>query len=259
MPVRVVLWVCAIILVQACSTTSRYQQDVDSTPAFDKRIELLVEPRPVSEPLSRIGNPDQYEVWGKTYQVSKGLTQYSQTGTASWYGQKFHGHDTSNGEKFDVYAFSAAHKSLPLPSYVRVTNLSNRKSLIVRVNDRGPFHGDRLIDLSYAAAVRLGFQKLGTAQVKVELLAAPYSPIKDESAEQGGKHLQVAAYQVLSSALKLQKTLSDLLAESVYISKVIQRGRTLHKVRIGPIDESRVSAIQLTLKEQKLTPALLLP
>ncbi len=258
MSVRVLLWVCTILLVQACST-SRYQQDVDSTPAFDNRIEQLIEPKPVSEPLSRIGNPDQYEVWGKTYQVSKGLTQYSQTGTASWYGQKFHGHDTSNGERFDVYAFSAAHKSLPLPSYVRVTNLNNQKSLIVRVNDRGPFHGDRLIDLSYAAAVRLGFEKLGTAPVKVELLAAPFSPIKVESTEVGGKHLQVAAYQVLNSALKLQKTLSVLVTEPVYISKAVQGGKTLHKVRIGPVDTSRVAAIQLTLKGQKLTPGLLLP
>ena len=187
---QVILWACFILLLQACSH-SRYQQDIDSTPVFDKRMESLPEPKPVSEPMSRIGNPDQYEVWGKTYRVSKGLTQYSQDGIASWYGQKFHGHATSNGEIFDVYAFSAAHKSLPLPSYVRVTNLANQKSLVVRVNDRGPFHENRLIDLSYAAAVRLGFEKLGTAQVRVDLLAAPLPRLKLPLKKQSKKGLQL--------------------------------------------------------------------
>jgi len=255
-PFRIFVWVCCILLLQACSH-SRYQQAIDSTPVFDDRIKLLKEPKPISEPLSRIGNPDQYEVWGKTYQVSKGLTQYSQTGTASWYGQKFHGHATSNGELFDVYAFSAAHKSLPLPSYVRVTNLKNQKSLIVRVNDRGPFHGDRLIDLSYAAAVRLEFDKLGTAQVKVDLLAAPLKAVTP--AAKDARHLQVAAFYAYPSALKLQKSLSLLVGEPVYISKVEQGGKTLHKVRIGPLKAQRLEAIQGTLLDQKLSPGLLLP
>ena len=158
-----------IVLLAACST-SRYQQDVDSTPVYKDLIQRLPEPNPVREPLSRRGNPDQYEVWGQTYQVSKGLQEYKEIGVASWYGQKFHGHETSNGERFDVYQFSAAHKSLPLPAYVRVTNLENKKSLIVRVNDRGPFHENRIIDLSYAAAVRLGFADSGTAEVEVEMV-----------------------------------------------------------------------------------------
>jgi len=259
---RIIVWACCILLLQACSH-SRYQQAIDSTPVFDDRIKLLKEPKPISEPLSRIGNPDQYEVWGKTYQVSKGLTQYSQTGIASWYGQKFHGHATSNGELFDVYAFSAAHKSLPLPSYVRVTNLKNQKSLIVRVNDRGPFHEDRLIDLSYAAAVRLEFDKLGTAQVKVDLLAAPHPkialPLNGTAPSKGSRHLQVAAFYAYPSALKLQKTLKELMGEPVYISKVEKDGKTLHKVRIGPLKPQRLEAIQGTLVDQKLSPGLLLP
>ncbi len=246
-----------MLFMQACSH-SRYQQAVDSTPVFDERIAHLKESKPASEPMSRIGNPDQYEVWGKTYQVSKGLTKYSQEGTASWYGQKFHGHATSNGEIFDVYEFSAAHKSLPLPSYVRVTNLKNKKTLIVRVNDRGPFHGDRLIDLSYAAAVRLGFVKFGTAQVKVDLIAAPYPRVK-KPAQNQGRHLQVGAFQNASSALKLQQTLASLLVEPVYIYPVNKGGKTLHKVRIGPVNLQRLEAIQTTLNDQKLSRGLLLP
>ncbi len=214
--------------------------------------------------MSRIGNPDQYEVWGKTYRVSKGLTQYSQVGVASWYGQKFHGHATSNGEIFDVYAFSAAHKSLPLPSYVRVTNLANQKSLVVRVNDRGPFHEDRLIDLSYAAAVRLDFEKSGTAQVKVELLAAPLPKLKSSLKEEAdaqpvARYLQVGAFQAYPSAVKLQQTLSALMVEPVYISKIVNGGKTLHKVRIGPVMGQRLEAIQSTLMDQKLPPGMLLP
>jgi rare lipoprotein A len=255
--IRLITWAFAVLLLQACSH-SRYQQAVDSTPVFDERIKLLKEPRPKSEPMSRIGNPDQYEVWGQTYQVSKGLTEYSQVGTASWYGQKFHGHATSNGESFDVYAFSAAHKSLPLPSYVRVTNLKNKKSLIVRVNDRGPFHGDRLIDLSYAAAVRLGFVDLGTAQVKVDLIAAPYARVKTLT-QKAGRHLQVGAFKDPNSALKLQQRLASLLVEPVYIQPMNEDGKTLHKVRVGPVKPQRLEAIQMTLVDQQLSRGLLLP
>ena len=116
------------LILSACST-SRYQQDKDSTPVYNELVHRLPEPEPKREPLSLRGNMDSYEVWGKTYQVKKHLKQYQQQGIASWYGQKFHGHETSNGERFDVYEFSAAHKSLPLPSYVRVTNLDNQKSI----------------------------------------------------------------------------------------------------------------------------------
>ena len=253
---RICAGACCLLLLQACGH-SRYQQAVDSTPLFDKRIEALTEPKPVREPLSRIGNPDRYEVWGKSYEVSKGLTEYSQVGIASWYGQKFHGHATSNGERFDVYAFSAAHKSLPLPSYVRVTNLKNQKSLVVRVNDRGPFHGDRLIDLSYAAAVRLDFDKLGTAQVKVELLAAPLPRIPPSPVD--ARHLQVGAFHAYDAALKLRQSLAGLVAEPVYIRKTVQGGKTLHKVRIGPLKARRLAAIRGTLKNQQLSPGLLLP
>ena len=238
-------------MVQAC-TSSRYQQAVDSTPKYLDKIQSLSEPQPKREPISRRGNASSYEVWGKTYHVQKTLKQYQATGIASWYGQKFHGHDTSNGEKFDVYKFTAAHKSLPLPSYVKVTNTENQKSLTVRVNDRGPFHEDRLIDLSYAAAVRLGFADKGTANVKMELIAPPLT-------EGEYQHLQVAAFQAEDSALKMKKNLASLVSEPVYISLQQQNNKTLHKVRIGPLSPTRVDEIQNTLRQQKLPSGLILP
>jgi len=255
MPARLLVACLVVLLLQAC-TSSRYQQDQDSTPLY-QNIDHLVEPKPIREPLSRKGNPDQYQVWGQTYQVSKGLTQYTQTGMASWYGQKFHGHETSNGELFDVYKFSAAHKSLPLPSYVRITNLKNQKSLIVRVNDRGPFHGDRLIDLSYAAAMRLGYANQGTTEVRIDLVAAPLSA--QEALVAKNRYLQVAAFSAQTLALKLKKALSGLVKEPISLSRVTQQGKILHKVRIGPMSVERAGEIQATLKSHDLQPGLLLP
>lgn len=249
--IQVCIIISMIILVQACST-SRYQQAHDSTPIFQKSILNLPEPTPIREPLSRRGNPDSYEVWGTRYSVHKDLLEYSEQGIASWYGEKFHGHDTSNGERFDVYQFSAAHKSLPLPSYVRVTNLDNQSSLIVRVNDRGPFHEDRLIDLSYAAAVRLGFAKQGTAKVKVDLLAAPLQ-------ETDYLVLQVAAFQAEPSAKNMQQKLKTVLKEPVFITKDSDNGTLLHKVRIGPVSPHNVEAIQSTLRAQDIHSTLVLP
>ena len=121
-----------------------------------------------SEPRVAAGNFSPYVVLGQTYEVLNQADDYAEEGLASWYGTKFHGRATSNGEAFDMYTLSAAHKTLPIPSYVRVTNLSNGLATVLRVNDRGPFHDDRLIDLSYAAAVKLGFDLNGTAPVRVE-------------------------------------------------------------------------------------------
>ena len=120
-----------------------------------------------TEPLHETANLS-YKVAGKRYQPTKKIEQFSQTGKASWYGPGFHGKKTSSGERFDMNTLSAAHRTLPIPSYARVTNLSNGKSVVVRINDRGPFHGNRVMDLSKAAAKELGFIHTGTANVKVE-------------------------------------------------------------------------------------------
>lgn len=141
----------------------------DTVPDEIPDVDAIPEPDVRDEPRSRGGNRD-YSVLGKRYKVMDDQEGYVETGLASYYGKKFHGRRTSNQEVYDMYAFTAAHKTLPLPSYARVTNLDNGKSIIVRVNDRGPFHPGRVIDLSYAAAVKLGYRDKGTARVEVRAL-----------------------------------------------------------------------------------------
>ena len=144
----------------------------DSAPDGLPDVDLIPEPDVTAEPRSLYGNRSPYVVLGKTYTVLDDPSNYDEVGLASFYGNKFHGRRTSNLEVYDMYAFTAAHKTLPLPSFARVTNLANGKSVIVRVNDRGPFHDGRIIDLSYAAAVKLGVDRTGTARVEVKGLAA---------------------------------------------------------------------------------------
>ncbi len=136
----------------------------------------IPEPQVRQEPRSRYGNPKSYVVFGKRYEVLDSAKGYRERGLASWYGTKFHGRRTSSGEPYDMFAISAAHKTLPIPSYVRVRNLENGRSLIVRVNDRGPFHPGRIIDLSYTAAVQLGVYAAGSAQVEVTAIDPPTGP-----------------------------------------------------------------------------------
>ncbi len=148
----------------------RYAMSGDAYPLEPPDVTKVPDAEPRIEQPSRAGNRSSYEVWGKTYHVLPDASGYEKRGTASWYGEKFHGYATSNGEIYDMYKMSAAHRSLPLPTFARVTSLDNGRSVIVRVNDRGPFHSDREIDLSYAAASRLGFLDNGTGSVKVEAI-----------------------------------------------------------------------------------------
>ena len=183
----------------------RYSQDRDSYPSNPPNLDQLPDLLPRYEPYSARGNND-YEVLGKNYRVLPKADGFREQGTASWYGEKFHGHLTSNGEIYDMYALSAAHKNLPLPSYVRVTNLDNGKSTIVRVNDRGPFHEGRVIDLSYAAAYKLGVLQTGTGRVQLEAL----SPAPEPGQRQlGGPAIQVAAVSDGSRASNLAASLSQ--------------------------------------------------
>jgi len=150
----------------------------DGGPVRAVDLSSVAEPVPRWEPRSRYGNPPEYTVFGKSYRVLPTADGYVERGMASWYGTKFHGQYTSSRELYDMYAMTAAHRSLPLPTYVRVTNLQNGRSTVVRVNDRGPFHSDRIIDLSYAAAYKLGIVQSGTAMVEVRALDpnAPVAP-----------------------------------------------------------------------------------
>lgn len=144
----------------------------DTTPDHVPDVDCIAEPLVTNEPRSAVGNRSPYSVLGKKYQVMQRVDGYVERGTASYYGNKFHGRRTSNQEVYDMYAFTAAHKTLPLPSFARVTNLDNGKSVVVRVNDRGPFHEGRVIDLSYAAAVKLGITQRGTGNVEVRALTS---------------------------------------------------------------------------------------
>ncbi len=158
----------------------------DTVPVEIPDVDAIPEPEVRNEPRSRVGNRD-YSVLGKRYRVMDKHDGYVENGQASYYGKKFHGRLTSSQEVYDMYAFTAAHKTLPLPSYARVTNLDNGKSIVVRVNDRGPFHQGRVIDLSYAAAVKLGYRDRGTARVEVRALtpeeAQPTFVVKQPRAE----------------------------------------------------------------------------
>lgn len=159
------------ICLAGCESTpsGRYAQKHDSAPKHVAKIPETLDAVPKYEAY-RMFNSRPYKVLGKHYTPMTSGKGFEQTGYASWYGQKFHGHLTSNGETYNMFAMSAAHKTLPLPSYVRVTNLENNKQAIVRVNDRGPFHDNRIIDLSYAAAVKLGYHSKGTTKVKLEVI-----------------------------------------------------------------------------------------
>ncbi len=138
----------------------------DGSPWWDVDVSRIPDAVPMPHYGRYKANP--YSVMGKTYFPLQDARRYRATGTASWYGTKFHGQATANGETYDLYGMTAAHKTLPLPSYVKVTNLDNGKSVILRVNDRGPFYSDRIIDLSFAAAKKLGYAETGTARVTVE-------------------------------------------------------------------------------------------
>ncbi|WP_394220456.1 septal ring lytic transglycosylase RlpA family protein [Alteromonas gracilis] len=162
-----------ILTIAGCqsapSPSGRYTQHKDSAPKHIAKKPETLDAVPKYEAY-RMFNSRPYTVLGKHYTPIDSGKGFEEVGYASWYGQKFHGHLTSNGETYNMFAMSAAHKTLPLPSYVRVTNLENNKQAIVRVNDRGPFHDDRIIDLSYAAAVKLGYHSKGTTKVKLEVI-----------------------------------------------------------------------------------------
>lgn len=198
--------------------------------------------RPANEPLSRYGNPPSYTVNGQTYVVLKSSEGFVQRGEASWYGTKFHGRNTSSGEPYDMYAMTAAHKTLPLPTYVEVTRTDTGKKLIVKVNDRGPFHPGRIIDLSYAAAHKLGIAGSGTAPVEIRAIDTSGLDLNTTTvmlppAENGEGiiHVQVAAMGSEQAAEDLAASLRTRQFNSVRIFMTKDNGKTLYRVRIGPI------------------------
>ena len=164
------LWILVLFAFTACSSLRKEPQDGPPSVVDHPERSLPADQVPRIEPLSKYGNPSSYVVFGKTYHTLPSSQGFVQRGIASWYGKKFHGRLTSSREPYDMYAMTAAHTQLPLPTYVQVTNLKNGKQVVLRVNDRGPFHGNRVIDLSYTAAMKLDIVKVGTGLVEVRAL-----------------------------------------------------------------------------------------
>jgi len=254
-PARLVL-LLSLAALAGCATktgpattadSTAYGGDTDGAPRQPVDVSRIPDPVPRAEPRSARGNPPFYEVMGRRYFVMKDAdaATYRERGIASWYGTKFHGRSTSSGEPYDMYAMTAAHKTLPLPVYVRVTHRGNGRSIIVRVNDRGPFIGDRIIDLSYAAAVRLGMHNEGTALVDVEvvdgasgqpaLLAAvnPQTPV----AEPQPVWVQVGAFSEQANAARLKSRLENKGVHDVVLAPEGRSGRQVYRVRVGPLHE----------------------
>lgn len=260
--------IAGLLLLSACSISNR-DSKVDSGPAKPMDFSHLPDAVPKHEERTRAGNPETYVVLGKRYYVRKSSYGYVERGIASWYGKKFHGRKTSNGETYNMYAMTAAHKTLPIPSYLQVTNLKNGKEVVVRVNDRGPFHENRIIDLSYAAASKLGISQAGTGLVEIRAIepgepasrtttlansATPDKP--DVSAPVSTPHphrlyLQLGSFISPENAesLRARLTLNDVQGVAVEQSTVDRK--RIYRVRIGPL-KSVEEADRLALQIDRL-------
>lgn len=244
------------VVLAGCSSKpkSRYSVEHDYGPKSPVDVSHVKDAVPRVEPKSRGGNKSPYRVLGKTYHIMPSSLGYKERGGASWYGKKFHGHLTSNGERYDMYAMSAAHKSLPLPTFVKVTNLANGRQVIVRVNDRGPFHPGRIIDLSYAAASKLGMLAQGTAQVEVEAI----DPARWQSSQQVlaaepptpaptlGRFVQAGAFSNEVNARALAARLEQQLALPGKVVSTQAAQGLLYRVYVGPLKSDPL--IEQTLK-----------
>jgi rare lipoprotein A len=247
--------------------SSRYRDNSDSVPdGPPPDISKLVEPVPKVEPRALYGNKSPYSVLGQSYTVLPNANGYVERGIASFYGNKFHGYKTSSLEEYDMYQFSAAHKTLPLPSYARVTNLENGRSVVVRINDRGPFHDNRLIDLSYAAAVKIGVYPKGTGLVEVRAIT-PGEPLQDlppppppaiaastglpTGAPRPGIYLQVGAFADNANAERVAQQLRSANFAPVQVVDAQINGRSVRRVRVGPLSDVD-SADEVTARIQDM-------
>ena len=257
------------LILTGCSTSPVIEETdgLRHAPPAPSDLADIPDPMPQIEPFSRYGNPDSYEVFGREYRPLKDFRGYREKGIASWYGSKFHGQRTSSGEPYDMFSMTAAHKTLPIPCYTRVTNLKNGRSIIVRVNDRGPFHDNRLIDLSYTAAWKLGIVGEGTGVVEVAAIdprqmepTAPRLPqptaiqsvatndvdsapfelatiqtVVKEKPELPGLFLQVGAFGDVANARRLKSQLESELQMDVWVEQHKIADAPIYRVRVGPI------------------------
>lgn len=230
-----------IIMLSACSSTptsskkGAYYLD-DGPPESSVDLARVKDAIPRSEPLSSTGNKP-YVVFGKHYVPLKTNKGFRQKGVASWYGKKFHGKRTSSGEPYDMYKMTAAHTVLPIPSYAKVTNISNGRSVIVRVNDRGPFKHNRAMDLSYAAALKLDVVETGTAPVEIIAVGENAAVSKNKtltSAEQR-VFIQLGAYSNQHAAYSIQQRLLADGYTDIVVNRVEQGNHSIYRVRLGPL------------------------
>jgi len=270
------LLVFSLTACGSLSGRSGFFTSKDSAPRHNVDIASIPNAVPRIEAKSRYGNPASYVVFNKRYFVMADSKDYKARGVASWYGTKFHGKKTSSGEPYDMFAMTAAHRTLPLPTYIQVTNLSNQRQVIVKVNDRGPFSNDRILDLSYAAASKLGVLASGTALVDIKAIdprqkhtapqpvkkAAPkkVAPIQAVSTKAipsivqktaelttpsmpvtDEKHifLRIASFNDRSNAERLRRKLVRLSDTGVHIKPVQHKQNTLYRISIGPFDSSK--------------------
>ncbi len=251
----------APLALLACSTVD--VADDSDGPGEKISSNSVVDAIPRSEPDSKYGNPESYVVNGKRYTVSKSRVGYVARGIASWYGKKFHGRRTSSGEIFNMYKATAAHRSLPLPPYATVTNLDNGKQVVVKINDRGPFHADRIIDLSGGAAVKIGLASQGTGRVEVRVIDTGGKPSSNTShttavaqpLTASGTYIQVGAFQqfVNAQAMRARTQGAGLLAVSVDEGQTAA-GTKLYKVRVGPyVNTARIDGAIAKLRAAGIT------
>lgn len=266
---RLCLLALAALLLVSCGGGVK-----DGAPPRDVDVSQIPDAVPRFEPITRAGNKSPYVVFGKKYYVLPTFKNYRAQGLASWYGTKFHGNSTSNGEPYNMYAMTAAHKTLPIPCYVQVTNLENGRRVIVRVNDRGPFHDDRIIDLSYAAAKKLGVHDAGTARVEVVAIdpanyqrntveapriasAGPKPPVtSDPVTGSGSAFLQVGAFSSQDAAESYRQRASRGTGYPVEVKEEYRGGKTLFKVLVGPFaSHSHLLAAKDVLKLRENLPS----
>lgn len=222
-----------------------YYKDDGPGASVPDNLATIPDAQPRVEPLNRFANRP-YEVFGKRYVPLASVQPFRQRGAASWYGKRFHGQKTSSGEPYDMYAMTAAHPTLPIPSYARVTRVGTGKSVVVRINDRGPFHAGRIIDLSYAAADRLGIVQIGSGEVEIEAIVPgeqPDSIAHTGSSAQGGIFLQLGAFASRENAESLRARLASLEETG----ELLLTG-SLWRLQLGPYrsqDEARSAAERL--------------
>jgi len=226
----------------------------DRAPDHIPNVDAIPEPIVEALPLSRYGNTSPYQVEGRNYYVLNDATGFVETGLASYYGTKFHGRRTSSQEVYDMYAFTAAHKSLPLPSFARITNLDNGRSVVVRVNDRGPFHDGRVVDLSYAAAVKLGIHEMGLGWVEIRALTPEGAPLVSSPE----LYLQVGAFSIYANAEQALARLHAAGMTSAMLYDGQANGRPLWRLRL-PVDANDAPALSRRISRMGLGTPQLVP